>query len=79
MTKYHDLVFNNKLYSGRRRYFSQYVENYPLPKFNSIESNRIIKIVKKIHSKPTVSETILKELEEAVANAFKVNPIYTLD
>ncbi|MCB9296266.1 MAG: hypothetical protein H6559_24565 [Lewinellaceae bacterium] len=38
MTKYHDLVFNNKLYSGKRRYFSQYVENYPLPDINSTGS-----------------------------------------
>ena len=79
MTKYHDLVFNNKLYSGRRRYFSQYVENYPLPKFNSIESNRIIEVVKNINSNPIVAPEKLKELEEAVANAFKVNPVYTLD
>ena len=27
MSIYHDLCFNNKLYSGRRRYLSQYVEN----------------------------------------------------
>lgn len=79
MTKYHDLVFNNKLYSGRRRYFSQYVENYPLPKFNSIESNRIIEVVKNINSNPIVAPEKLKKLEEAVANAFKVNPVYTLD
>lgn len=31
MSRYHDLAFNNKLYSGRRRYISQYVEEYPIP------------------------------------------------
>jgi len=80
MTKYHDLIFNNKLYSGRRRYFSQYVENYPLPDLNSKESANIISIVKKINSQsdyPTT--TLLEELEIEVAKAFKVNPVFNLD
>ena len=50
MTKYHDLVFSNKLYSGRRRYFSQYVQNYPLPDIQTAESKNIIDTVKKINS-----------------------------
>jgi len=79
MTKYHDLVFNNKLYSGRRRYFAQYVENYPLPKVNSKESIEIINIVKKINSHSEPSETILELLEIAVAKAFNVAPIFNLD
>ena len=49
MTKYHDLVFGNKLYSGRRRYFSQYVKNYPLPDITTKESKEIITIVKKLN------------------------------
>lgn len=52
MTKYHDLVFNNKLYSGRRRYFTQYVEKYPLPNFNSSIAKEIIAIVKKLIELP---------------------------
>ncbi|MFQ5803619.1 MAG: Eco57I restriction-modification methylase domain-containing protein [Candidatus Methylomirabilales bacterium] len=31
MMRYHDLVFPNRLYSGRRRYLTQYVELYPMP------------------------------------------------
>ncbi len=49
MTKYHDLVFGNKLYSGRRRYFLQYVQNYPLPDIQTAESCDIIDTVKKIN------------------------------
>lgn len=49
MTKYHDLVFNNKLYSGRRRYFTQYIERYPLPDFNSLIAKEIIGLVKKLN------------------------------
>ena len=79
MTKYHDLVFNNKLYSGRRRYFSQYVENYPLPDINSKESAEIIKIARKINSQSDISTAIIEELEKAVARAFHVNPVFDLD
>lgn len=79
MTKYHDLVFNNKLYSGRRRYFSQYVENYPLPEVTSKESIEIINIVKKINSFSEPSEIILEKLEIAVAEAFGVSPVFNLD
>ena len=81
MTKYHDLVFNNKLYSGRRRYFSQYVQNYPLPEFNSSESKDIISTVKELNS--SSSDSIIKklsiELEKRVAKAYNVEPIFNLD
>ena len=30
--KFYDTVFHNKLYSGRRRFMSQYVSRFPLPK-----------------------------------------------
>ena len=81
MTKYHDLVFSNKLYSGRRRYFSQYVQNYPLPDVGTIESKAIIDTVKKINS--TNDQKVISELtemlEEQVARAFNVETVANLD
>lgn len=50
MEIYHDMKFNNKLYNGRRRYLSQYVEQYPLPNLNSEAANNIIKYTKKLVS-----------------------------
>lgn len=81
MTKYHDLVFNNKLYSGRRRYFTQYVEKYPLPNFDSPAAKSIIKIVKKLNDENSTDKiTFLEEqLEIKVAEAFGVPPIFKLD
>jgi adenine-specific DNA-methyltransferase len=49
MSRYHDLCFNNKLYSGRRRYFSQYIEKYPIPDPGKESSMRIIEIVKELN------------------------------
>ena len=48
MTRFHDLSFNNKLYSGRRRYLTQYVEKYPLPDLSSKEAQHIVEIVRGI-------------------------------
>ncbi|MFY0696616.1 MAG: N-6 DNA methylase [Balneola sp.] len=81
MTKYHDLAFNNKLYSGRRRYFTQYVEKYPLPDINSENSKKIIEIVKKLNSATLDSEIkVLKaHLEENVAESFGVKPVNLQD
>ena len=81
MTKYHDLVFNNKLYSGRRRYFTQYVEKYPLPDFKSEKSKEIITIVKKLnHTKDETKISKLEnQLEILVAESFGVEPVFSLD
>lgn len=81
MTKYHDLTFNNKLYAGRRRYLSQYVERYPLPNLTSPESDRIVEIVCLLNT-TNDSEKITDleyELEETVADAFGVSPIRHLE
>lgn len=81
MTKYHDLVFNNKLYSGRRRYFSQYVEKYPLPDINSSLSKEIIEIVKKLNL--SINNEMIAELEKLletkVAESFGVETVFSLD
>lgn len=81
MTKYHDLVFNNKLYSGRRRYFTQYVEKYPLPDFSASVGKQIIEIVKKLNEacdKEIISK-LEYNLEIKVAESFGVTPVFTLD
>ena len=73
-------MFNNKLYSGRRRYFSQYVEKYPLPDIKSNSSQKIISIVKSLNNPKTVNKKeLIIELEEAVAYAFNVQPIFNLE
>lgn len=81
MTRYHDLVFNNKLYSGRRRYFTQYVERYPLPELSSEAGTEIIQIVRKLNeaNDRDVIEQLENTLEVCVAKAFGVPPVLSLD
>lgn len=77
MVKYHDLMFNNKLYSGKRRYFSQYVEKYPLPDIHSTASKSIIETVQKLHqANANEIENLEKELEIRVATAFNIKPVF---
>ena len=78
MTRYHELVFNNKLYAGRRRYLTQYVEKYPMPDRRSAHSRRIVDLVKKLVSADVGDNMIEKyetDLEVAVAEAFGVEPL----
>ena len=49
--KFYDIKFNNKLYSGKRRYMAQYVEQFPIPNPNTHEAQEAIKLVRSIIKK----------------------------
>lgn len=70
MQKYHDLLFNNKLYSGRRRYFSQYVENYLVPRLDNKYSQQIIQLVNELHQQEAEANSRAQELNTLVNQAF---------
>lgn len=46
--KYYDIRFNTKLYSGKRRYQTQYVEQFPIPFYGTELAQKAIALVKKI-------------------------------
>lgn len=54
--EFYDHRFNNKLYAGRRRFITQYVEQFPLPDPQRVETKNIIKIVKKIYAETPSDE-----------------------
>jgi len=67
------------LYSGKRRYFSQYVEKYPLPDIHSAASKAIIETVRKLHQANADDIKCLeKELEIQVAETFDVEPVFNI-
>jgi len=73
MAIYHDLCFNNKLYSGRRRYLSQYIEKYPIPDPNKDSSKKIIEIVKRLNKMSALNEDVTEldnELNYNVEKSF---------
>lgn len=70
MDKYHSLAFQNVLYSGKRRYLTQYVSKYPIPDPTSDASAELIDYVKTTLSK---GENIDDgRIDELVASAFGI-------
>ncbi|MEO8000858.1 MAG: N-6 DNA methylase [Arenimonas sp.] len=57
---FYDHKFNNKLYAGRRRFITQYVELFPLPDPVRQESIKIINDVKRLYDMtPSIEATYL--------------------
>jgi len=46
--RYYDTKFNTKLYSGKRRYMAQFVEQFPLPTTNSVPSQKAISLIRSV-------------------------------
>jgi len=69
---FYDHCFNNKLYSGRRRFMTQYVEQFPIPDPESPLSKRIVKTVKRIFEMTPSEEAtgLALDLEDMVRRSF---------
>ncbi|GEK08325.1 Eco57I restriction-modification methylase domain-containing protein [Pseudoalteromonas peptidolytica] len=70
--KFYDIKFNNKLYSNKRRFISQYVEKFPLPDPDSKISLKMINMAKEIFNEENQekSDSIQAKLNELVWEAF---------
>jgi hypothetical protein len=71
--QYYDMCFNNKLYSGKRRFMSQYVEQFPLPDCSSENAQATICAVKEIiYASPSrqQKEMMLQEINALVDSLF---------
>lgn len=73
---FYDHRFNNKLYAGRRRYITQYVELFPLPNPECDEAIAIIDLAKKIHaSMPSAdADDLAQDLDAKVWRVFGLEP-----
>jgi hypothetical protein len=58
---FYDHRFHNKLYAGRRRFITQYVELFPLPDASRPESRELIDLAKQIYA--SVPSLATKELK----------------
>ncbi len=69
---FYDRRFKNKLYSGRRRFMTQYVEKFPMPDPNSPIGKSIIETSKRVHARTPSLEAVdlEKELDQLVWKAF---------
>ena len=70
--RFYDYRFQNKLYAGRRRFMTQYVEQFPLPNPSHEVSNTIISKAKKVYASVGTEEgnRLEEELDQLVWEAF---------
>lgn len=68
---FYDHKFNNKLYAGRRRFMTQYVEQFPIPKLDSAQKSELIKLTKEIYEKlPGDSSQLEAKLDQLIWTSF---------
>jgi adenine-specific DNA-methyltransferase len=70
--KFYDMVCGNKLYAGRRRFITQYVERFPVPDPESATAQHIISKTKFLYDLPPFSEpakAVISEVDSLVWDA----------
>ena len=74
--KFYDYRFNNKLYAGRRRFITQYVEHFPLPNPELDASKAIIQLAKRIYAvlPSAQAAALIEALNLKVWNIFGLTP-----
>ena len=65
MDQYHEKAFQNRLYSGKRRYLTQYVNRYPLPDLYSNAAQELVSYIKRqLADGSEIEESVVNELVE---------------
>lgn len=70
--RFYDYSFQNKLYAGRRRFITQYVERFPLPNPQNSLGQKIIAKAKEIYdcTPSQRAETLQVDLDQMIWKAF---------
>lgn len=72
MKRFHEIEFQNVIYSGRKRYLTQYVEKYLIPDINTPESREIIDIVKSLESGANNINELEDRIDKLLHEAFNI-------
>ncbi|MXW63753.1 MAG: N-6 DNA methylase [Bacteroidetes bacterium SB0662_bin_6] len=70
--RFYDYRFHNKLYAGRRRFITQYVEKFPLPAPQTILGRKIVAHAKRIYENITSPDVVhlQRELDAMIWESF---------
>lgn len=71
--RFYDETCGNKLYSGKRRWITQYVQRMPLPNPATDEAQRAIALARLLTLGEQVTDALVTELDDAVVAAFAVS------
>ena len=70
VTRYYDIVFHNKLYAGRRRFMTQYIKKFPLPRLDAPIAKKIIQAVGQQIARKAGDEDRESEIDQLVWESF---------
>ena len=78
---FYDVKFHNKLYSNRRRFITQYVEQFPIPDPSLPVSRKLASLARKLVENATKKERnrLREEINHLVREAFSVEHIDPMD
>lgn len=73
---YYDHCFHNKLYAGRRRWITQYVEKFPLPDPTTSLGSKLIDIAKRLYelTPSEAADQLASQLDRLVWEVFGLLP-----
>ena len=67
---FYDKKFNTRLYSNKRRFMSQYVQEFPLPNPDMAKSKQIIAYVQEIIAKNVLTDDVKEKIDDLVYQVF---------
>lgn len=72
---FYDIKFQNKLYSNRRRFITQYVEQFPVPDPNRKESKKIMCLAEQCYNETDIKKRskIEDEIDHIIWSIFQVS------
>lgn len=70
--RYYDARCGNKLYAGRRRFITQYVEDFPIPDPASEAARKIVSLVAQLASGTSDADELERQVDDLVWRAFEV-------
>ena len=68
--RYYDEVCGNRLYSGKRRWITQYVKRLPLPWPDTAEARSLVAFARRLSTSMSITPDLLMRLDEKVEAAF---------
>lgn len=68
--RYYDEVCGNRLYSGKRRWITQYVKRLPLPRPDTAEARSLVAFARRLSTSMSITPDLLMRLDEKVEAAF---------
>ena len=72
MQKYHTIKFQNVLYSGRKRYITQYVKEYLLPDIENTYSKKIIALMQSMLEEEKYNKKFEEKINYYVQKCFEL-------